>query len=92
MSHAEGDVGSSSALVDDLWKRFWDLDVPNKIKHFLWRCFHSILPCSHNPFSKRLLHSPVCGCCDHYPESVIHTLVLSSSKGSLASLSSLLSG
>lgn len=38
--------GSSSgqATAKKMWKRLWNLNIKGKVKHFLWRAFHKILP------------------------------------------------
>lgn len=45
MSHRHGsDVASSSSGVSHIWKHVWDLSVPPRVKTFLWRVCHNILP------------------------------------------------
>ena len=42
---------SSSGSADsgeDLWKRIWKMDCPNKVKHFLWRAAHNSHPLRSN--------------------------------------------
>lgn len=29
---------------DDIWKRIWKMDCPNKVKHFIWRAAHNSHP------------------------------------------------
>ncbi|XP_060965331.1 uncharacterized protein LOC133034293 [Cannabis sativa] len=57
------------------WKTLWSIPVPPKIKHFIWRAFHHILPCSLNLFLKRSLPHPTCSICGHDKESVSHALI-----------------
>uniref|UniRef100_A0A803PLJ8 Reverse transcriptase zinc-binding domain-containing protein n=1 Tax=Cannabis sativa TaxID=3483 RepID=A0A803PLJ8_CANSA len=57
------------------WKSLWSLPVPSKIKHFIWRAFHHILPCSLNLFLKRSLPNPSCSGCGYDKESVSHALI-----------------
>ncbi|XP_030478322.2 uncharacterized protein LOC115695396 [Cannabis sativa] len=57
------------------WKTLWSLPVPPKIKHFIWRAFHHILPCSLNLFHKRSLPDPLCSICGYDKESVSHALI-----------------
>ncbi|KAK6125261.1 hypothetical protein DH2020_041005 [Rehmannia glutinosa] len=35
---------ASSGNNSNLWCWLWALSIPNKVKIFLWRCFHGILP------------------------------------------------
>ncbi|XP_060965278.1 uncharacterized protein LOC133034246 [Cannabis sativa] len=71
------DVPSSSNPNPYLhwWKTLWSLPVPPKIKHFIWRAFHHILPCAFNLFLKRTLPHPNCSICGHNTESVSHALI-----------------
>ncbi|XP_060965639.1 uncharacterized protein LOC115713676 [Cannabis sativa] len=71
------DVPSSSNPNPYLhwWKTLWSLPVPPKIKHFIWRAFHHILPCAFNLFLKRSLPHPNCSICGHNTESVTHALI-----------------
>lgn len=32
--------GSSSQEVESTWKKIWELNCPNKVKHLLWRMAH----------------------------------------------------
>nr|KYP51130.1 Transposon TX1 uncharacterized [Cajanus cajan] len=34
----------SSIEEDEVWKKLWKLRLPEKVKFFLWQCFHSALP------------------------------------------------
>uniref|UniRef100_A0A803P9U8 Reverse transcriptase domain-containing protein n=1 Tax=Cannabis sativa TaxID=3483 RepID=A0A803P9U8_CANSA len=57
------------------WKRLWSLSVPPKIKHFTWKAFNHILPCSLNLFQKKILPQPYCSICGNNTESVTHALM-----------------
>ena len=35
---------SDNAKMKAIWKMVWQLDCPNKIKHFMWRACKNILP------------------------------------------------
>ena len=41
---------SSSQIFRWLWRRVWKLNIPSKIKHFIWRVYYDSLPTSHNLF------------------------------------------
>ena len=46
---AASPLGSSGSSSDEsnmkrFWKRVWELDVPHKIRHFVWRACRDILP------------------------------------------------
>ena len=35
---------SDSSKMRSIWKLIWQLNCPNKIKHFMWRAYKNILP------------------------------------------------
>ncbi|KAL6277351.1 hypothetical protein ACE6H2_020952 [Prunus campanulata] len=41
----DGDVGASRNNFENVWLRLWWMQVATKVKVFLWRCMHEILPC-----------------------------------------------
>ena len=46
---AASPLGSSGSSSDEsnmkrFWKRVWELDVPHRIRHFVWRACRDILP------------------------------------------------
>ncbi|KAK2661981.1 hypothetical protein Ddye_000555 [Dipteronia dyeriana] len=56
------------------WKAFWRIDVPYKIKVFLWKAYHHWLPTEAN-IAKRGVHLDVtCASCSRCPETTIHSL------------------
>jgi hypothetical protein len=36
---------SSSSSINPVWERTWKLAVPRKVKIFIWRALHGIIPC-----------------------------------------------
>ncbi|XP_075645296.1 uncharacterized protein LOC142616302 [Castanea sativa] len=70
------DVASSSDTVEQkkFWNSLWKLDVPNKVKVFLWRaCTNSILTML-NLHKRRIVSSSVFSLCREGEESVLHAL------------------
>lgn len=57
------------------WKQLWNLKIPPKIKHFMWRALSENLPTKVNLRSKRVEIDVWCPACQGDAESVIHTLV-----------------
>jgi len=41
---SRGSARGSNNAPDVIWKSIWQLDVPNKIKHFMWRLVHNSHP------------------------------------------------
>ncbi|KAI5351689.1 hypothetical protein L3X38_004580 [Prunus dulcis] len=70
-----------------LWKKLWSLQVPNKIKFFLWRCIWGFLPTRQNLYHKKILNSPICPRCGKKVESVIHAIWACSEVKAIWSLS-----
>ena len=58
------------------WNRIWKLQVPNKVKHFLWRASRESLPTKLNLFSRHVLPDKFCNLCKEHPEDTIHCLWL----------------
>lgn len=54
----EGECSGVAAGVID-WKQMWNLNVPMKIKLFVWKAVHDILPTTQNLFRRRVVESDV---------------------------------
>ncbi|RYQ97024.1 hypothetical protein Ahy_B08g092996 [Arachis hypogaea] len=67
---------SSSEDLKFLWQQIWKLRVPQKIRTFLWRASHNILPVFENLFNKRITNTPICTICLQEPETTEHALLL----------------
>lgn len=50
------------------------MQVATKVKVFLWRCMHEILPCRANLSLKRVISNPICFWCHQASEIVLHAL------------------
>ena len=58
------------------WNSIWKLNVPSKVKHFLWRASMESLPTKDNLFSRHITPDKVCSLCEEHPEDTIHCLWL----------------
>ena len=56
------------------WKGLWELQVPHKIKHFVWRACHNALPTKCNLVRWNIVNSEVCELCNEGQEDVLHAL------------------
>ena len=56
------------------WKKVWKLQVPNKIKNFLWRVCSNALPTKENLKKRRIIDDASCNACQMEQESIFHTL------------------
>lgn len=65
---------SSNKSNNKFWKVIWGLQIPNKIKLFLWRAIHGILPCAQSLYQRRITDNPCCFRCGANSESVFHAL------------------
>ena len=57
------------------WNRLWTLQLPEKIKIFMWRAGQNLLPTAENLWKKKILAEPHCQVCKQGVESVSHALV-----------------
>ena len=71
-----GDGGEHSKAQDDkrLWHKMWKMDVPPKVRTFLWRACSEILPTQANLARRRLPIDPQCDIYRHEEETVCHVL------------------
>ncbi|KAL3532365.1 hypothetical protein ACH5RR_005886 [Cinchona calisaya] len=50
------------------------LNMKHKLKHFWWKCLHTILPVNEVIYSRTKQGDPICKCCGEGVESVEHLL------------------
>ncbi|RYR54234.1 hypothetical protein Ahy_A06g029501 [Arachis hypogaea] len=67
---------STSENKKEIWKEVWRMEVPQKIKMFLWRACHDILPVGSNLYKRKMAPDPVCQICLKSSETVEHALLL----------------
>uniref|UniRef100_A0A803QD75 Reverse transcriptase domain-containing protein n=1 Tax=Cannabis sativa TaxID=3483 RepID=A0A803QD75_CANSA len=72
--HHNEPTPSESKSSTTWWKHLWTLPLPPKVKHFLWRVCHDILPTSHNLFNRKTICSPHCSRCHYHNETLEHAL------------------
>ena len=65
----------SNATSSKVWKSLWRLEVPSKVKHFIWRALMNILPTTDNLLPRKVEVSPICPICSAANEYVLHCLV-----------------
>ena len=65
---------SSRGVDYGWWRKMWGLNIPPKVKHFMWRAFHDLLPCNDNLYRRGICHSRTCPRCGSFPETSFHTL------------------
>ncbi|KAM2515187.1 hypothetical protein PS1_027750 [Malus domestica] len=66
---------ASIVIPSRVWKLIWKLRIPAKIKHFMWKSFHSALPTMYELFKKRSVPYPNCLIYHNQEESIEHLLL-----------------
>lgn len=56
------------------WKILWSLKIPNKIKFFVWRSYHNIIPTIVNLSRCHVETEAMCPLCQKDPETTDHAL------------------
>ena len=65
---------SSSGGNKQVWKSIWNLHVPHKVKHLLWRAANEALPTLHNLWRWKVVTSTYCLFCKFDGEDMVHAL------------------
>ncbi|XP_050245997.1 uncharacterized protein LOC126694011 [Quercus robur] len=66
--------GSNPRSSSEIWARIWKFRLPNKIKVFMWRACHNILPTLERLRQQRIIENALCPICMQAPETIIHAL------------------
>ena len=56
------------------WRKIWKLNVPPKVRTFLWRAYSGCLPIRENLHKKRIRVEQRCELCHHHTETIGHVL------------------
>ena len=68
-------AGSSSVENHKkFWKSLWQLQMPNKIKNFVWRVCNEALPTKMNLYHRHVTDSNICDLCGEFPEDTVHAI------------------
>ena len=65
---------SRGAVMEKFWKQLWHLNLPRKIKLFLWRSCRNSLPIGQNLMKRNIQVSPLCTICGLDLEIATHNL------------------
>ncbi|KAM2152029.1 hypothetical protein ACFX1R_046399 [Malus domestica] len=63
---------SEYRMNNSMWKKIWTLQVPNKIKFFIWKCCNDALAVRHNLQRRHMRVENICGVCNKFDESENH--------------------
>ncbi|KAK2659339.1 hypothetical protein Ddye_005872 [Dipteronia dyeriana] len=66
----------SGSKVVDWWKSLWSLQVPLKVRNFIWRACRNWIPTYHNLAAKGVKVQSLCPFCHMEPEIKLHDLWL----------------
>lgn len=69
-------ASTSSTIPKESWNIIWDANVPQKIKHFMWKVYHKAILVNLNLFKRRIVRNPTCPICLKEEESVKHAFLL----------------
>lgn len=67
-----GQNTSSVEVNKKFWEHLWNMPIPKKVSHFIWKLFYDILPTSDNLIRRNILVSPTCCLCSKGSESIHH--------------------
>ena len=65
---------SSGGGNKQIWKGIWNLQVPHKVKHLMWRAANKALPTLHNLWHRKVVTLTYCPYCKSDGEDTIHAL------------------
>lgn len=63
---------TSEGIAKEVWQGVWNAKIPPKVKIFLWKACHNILPVKENLCKKRVLQNNLCSLCHKEAESSEH--------------------
>ena len=62
------------SIHNPVWKILWKLKIPSKVKNFVWRALHGILPLKAILANRHVPVSGECPICHQAAEDVLHLL------------------
>ena len=74
LNHPHSGEHSSASQDQRLWKRLWSLNVPSKVKTFMWRACYNVLPTKSNLARQKVQIDPKCSFCGQQDETTQHIL------------------
>ena len=63
-----------SDIDRNFWSSIWKINVPGKIKHFIWKACSNSLPTKENLLKRKVVQDTVCQRCSNDSEDVVHSL------------------
>jgi hypothetical protein len=62
------------SAINPVWKSLWQLKIPSKVKIFIWRALHGILPLKSILYNRHIGTTGGCPICNQGPEDISHLL------------------
>ena len=72
-SNQDGE-GSNLWECNNVWARIWKLHIPTKIKIFMWRACHDILPTFEKLRQRWIIEKDLCPICNRVPETILQAV------------------
>uniref|UniRef100_A0A7N2M7C9 Reverse transcriptase zinc-binding domain-containing protein n=1 Tax=Quercus lobata TaxID=97700 RepID=A0A7N2M7C9_QUELO len=63
-----------SDIDRNFWSSIWKINVPGKIKHFIWKACSNSLPTKENLLKRKIVQDAVCQRCSNDSVDVVHSL------------------
>lgn len=67
--------GNQLSSNSGFWKKLWNLKIPLKVKHFLWRASKDCLPTKDQLRIKRVNVDALCPTCNLEVETTTHAII-----------------
>jgi hypothetical protein len=75
-TNLDGEGGSSAPGGDRaVWRKLWKLQVPPKVRNFLWKFIKNGLPTNTNRYYRHLSSDGACEMCHHVNEDGFHAIM-----------------
>jgi ribonuclease HI len=66
--------GQGAAQINPVWEIMWKLNIPSKVKIFLWKALHGVLPGMAILADRHIKVAPQCPVCKLGPEDINHIM------------------
>jgi hypothetical protein len=63
---------SGTSAMNPVWRILWKLQIPGKVKKFIWRALHGILPLKSILANRHVGTIGECPVCHSGPDDVLH--------------------
>ena len=68
------DAPAYAQQQNEVWKLIWGLNVPNKVRNFMWRVCKEAIPAKHNLLRRKIIIEDKCEQCGVESETTAHAL------------------